>query len=134
MSTRFVFVLTSALALASLAGCSGGSTTTTKSGTSGTPATSSTSPSTPAPSGSGSSSSSGGEAPEDENGASLGPSCTAYLACCDEVAAKVPQLGSSCDSTRKSITDAQGKNASVDAYESACKSGLDGFKSAGYCK
>ncbi len=115
--SRHTLIVT-ALGLASLVGCSDG-TTTTKSGT---PAPSSTSSTEPAPSGS---------APATS---SLGPSCTAYLACCDAVAAKNPQLGASCDSTRKSLTDAQGKSASIDAYESACKSGLDGFKTAGYCK
>jgi hypothetical protein len=118
-------IVVPAIALGAVTGCSDGTTTTEKSGS---PAASSTSSATPAP---GDKPAAEGDGKDDS---SLGPSCKAYLECCDEVAAKVPQLGASCDSTRKSITDAQGKGASVESYESACKSGLDGFKSASYCK
>ncbi len=75
-----------------------------------------------------------GEAGDTSEASSLGPSCTAYLECCEEIAAKMPQLGASCDSTKKSIEDAQEAGASTATYESACKSGISGAQSAGYCK
>lgn len=65
---------------------------------------------------------------------SLGPQCTAYLDCCDEVAASQPALAGSCDQTRTSIEQAQEKGASTAQYESSCKQALASMKSAGYCK
>ena len=67
-------------------------------------------------------------------GASLGPSCTAYVACCEELAASQPQLAASCDAVQKQIDTAQANGVSTASYESACKSGVTSFQSAGYCK
>ena len=63
----------------------------------------------------------------------LGPKCTEYLACCDEVAAKNPSMGSACDSTRTQIEQAKEKGVSTGSYESACESAIGSMKSAGYC-
>lgn len=88
-------------------------------------------------------SSSDGTAPEkdaakgssgDDEPSGLGPSCEAYLACCDELAEEQPALAGSCDQTRTAIEDAQEKGASTASYESSCKSALSSMKSSGYCK
>jgi hypothetical protein len=75
----------------------------------------------------------GGSSGSDSAG-SLGPQCTAYLDCCDEVASSQPALAGSCDQTRTSIEQAQEKGASTAQYESSCKQALASMKSAGYCK
>ena len=122
MNQSLLFVSLVSLSFASIVACGDGSTVVTGSGTS-------TSPTEPSDGGKDGSSSGSHSSSGD-----LGPQCTAYLACCDEVAAQVPQLGASCDSTRTSIKSAEDKGASTDSYESACSSGLSGFKNAGYCK
>ena len=66
-------------------------------------------------------------------GSALGPSCTAYVACCEEVAAMSPQLAASCDSVKSQIEMAQANGVSTSTYEASCKSGINSFKSAGYC-
>ena len=66
--------------------------------------------------------------------ASLGPSCTAYIACCKELATSQPQVAASCDAVQKQIESAQTSGASTASYESVCKSGVTSFQSAGYCK
>jgi len=43
-------------------------------------------------------------------------------------------VGASCDSVKEQIETAQAKGVSTSSYESACKSGVSSFKSAGYCK
>jgi ABC-type Fe3+-hydroxamate transport system substrate-binding protein len=65
---------------------------------------------------------------------SLGPSCTAYVACCKEVAAKQPAAGASCDTLTKTIDDAQKKGTATSSFEPGCKSGVDAFQTAGFCK
>jgi hypothetical protein len=75
----------------------------------------------------------GGEEKKESAKAELGPSCTAYLACCDELSAENPQLGVGCDQTRTSIDDAQKSGASTSSYESACKSALESMQGMGYC-
>ncbi len=97
---------------------SGGSTS--GSGSSGTPAA--------APSASATST-----ADPKSAGGTLGPKCTQYLACCDEVAAKNPSMGSACDSTRTQIDEAKAKGVSTSSYESACESAISSMKSAGFC-
>ena len=64
---------------------------------------------------------------------SLGPQCTAYMACCEEIAKGMPQLGASCDSVKTQIETAQRNGTSTSAYEPGCKSGIATFKNAGYC-
>jgi hypothetical protein len=64
---------------------------------------------------------------------SLGPSCKEYVACCDELAKSQPQLAASCDSVQSQIEKAQASGVSTSSYESACKSGVSSFHSAGYC-
>lgn len=64
---------------------------------------------------------------------SVGPECTKYFACCDEIAKAQPALAGSCDSTRKAVADATEKGASTASYESACKQALASMKGAGYC-
>ncbi len=66
--------------------------------------------------------------------ASVSAACTEYLSCCDEVAAKQPSLGGSCDQTRKAIDDAEAKGADTSSLDTACSNGVTGFKQAGYCK
>ena len=66
-------------------------------------------------------------------GSTVGPKCTEYLACCDEVAAKNPSMGSACDSTRTQIDQAKAQGVSTSSYESACESAISSMKSAGYC-
>jgi hypothetical protein len=107
--------------------CSGGTTTTSSSSGEPSPFASSSSSTEPAPD-KGTSGSSG------TKGSALGASCKAYVACCEEVATSQPQLAASCDSVKTQIESAQSKGASTSSYESACKSGLSGFQSAGYCK
>jgi hypothetical protein len=63
----------------------------------------------------------------------LGEACTDYFACCDEVAEKVPQAATSCASTKTQVANAEAKGVSTNSFEAACKSGVDAFKSAGYC-
>jgi hypothetical protein len=117
-----VSVLSFAL-LASTVACGsdddGGRTTGSSSGTTGSSGGSSTSPTEPA---------------EEKKTSAIGPSCEAYLDCCEELAAEVPQAAGSCDQTRTSIEDAQAKGASTSSYESACKSGLESAQSMGYCE
>ncbi|MBX3202548.1 MAG: hypothetical protein KF894_30760 [Labilithrix sp.] len=81
-------------------------------------------------------SSDGTEPPEgaDKDGSSLGPDCTSYLACCDEIAEAQPALAGSCDATRKSIEDAVEKGTSTASFESSCKQALASMQSAGYCE
>lgn len=64
----------------------------------------------------------------------VGPECTKYLACCDDVAKANPQVGASCDSVRSSISSGQKNGQSTASYESACKQGTAGMQAAGYCK
>jgi hypothetical protein len=64
-------------------------------------------------------------------GGSLGPQCTAYIACCDQAAASHPEIASTCSSVKSSLEKAAGQAASL---ETSCKSGLDAYKSAGYCE
>lgn len=64
---------------------------------------------------------------------SLGPECTEYLSCCEDVATQLPSLATSCDSLKTSIQNAEDEGASTASYESTCKSGLSSFHSAGYC-
>lgn len=90
---------------------------------SSSPAPSSTSATDPGPA-------KGGKA----SGGDLGPQCTKYLECCDELVKDNPQVGASCDTVKKSITDTQKKGQSTDTLESACKQGVSGFQAAGYCK
>jgi hypothetical protein len=111
------------LSLAALAGCTGGSDDEENN----TPAPAEESSKTPAKS-------SGDSDNTDTEKSSAGPECTAYLACCDEIAAEQPALAGSCDTTRSTIDDAVGKGASTDSYESACKQALSSMKGAGYCK
>jgi hypothetical protein len=84
----------------------------------------------------GSSSDSDSTEPSDDEkgGSSIGPQCTSYFACCEEIAAQQPALAGSCDSTKSSVEDAVEKGASTESYESACKQALTSMKSAGYCK
>ncbi len=103
--------------------CGTGSTTSTGTGSS----TSSTDPAAK-----------DGGGKDDDGGRSsagdLGPSCTAYVACCEELAKSQPQLGASCDAVQKQIDTAQASGVSTASYEAACKSGVTSFQSAGYCK
>jgi hypothetical protein len=71
---------------------------------------------------------------DDDSKASVGPNCTAYLECCDELAEDQPSVAQSCDTTRKAIDDAVESGAAVESYETACKSAVSSWKSAGYCK
>ncbi len=43
-------------------------------------------------------------------------------------------LAASCDAVQKQIDSAQAHGMSTASYESACKSGVTSFQSAGYCK
>jgi hypothetical protein len=107
----------------SLFACGTGSTSSTGTGTS---------PTEPAGKDGGSSSKDDGGS--SNGGADLGPSCTAYVACCEELAKSQPQLAASCDAVQKQIDTAQANGVSTETYESACKSGVTSFQSAGYCK
>lgn len=115
-------VLSSIVIVASLVACGGEDTSSKQS-------TSSTEPTDP----SGSATAKEGTEGSKATG-STGASCTAYIACCKQVAEKFPQAAASCDSTKSAIDQAQKQGASTASYESACKNGLDGFKQAGYCK
>jgi hypothetical protein len=112
------------LSVAGLAGCSGGPDSTeptpapASSSTAKEPAKS-TDPTTPA---------------EDTAKPSVGAQCTAYLACCDEVAKSTPAAAGSCDSTRTQLEAAQEKGTSTASLESSCKQALASMKSAGFCK
>jgi len=112
-----------ALATSSLFACGTGETTSTGPAPTGS-STSSTDPAA----------ADGGKGEGGSGGAALGPSCTAYVACCKELAASQPQLGASCDAVQKQISSAQAQGVSTASYESACKSGVTSFQSAGYCK
>ncbi len=119
------------IALAStLAACVAGVAPQTGDGGS-EPTGSSTSATDPPPAGSAAKTGSSGGG---SSKGSLGPQCTAYMACCDEVAKGMPQFGASCDSVKTQIESAQSNGTSTSAYEPGCKSGLATFKSAGYCK
>ena len=109
-----------AFATISLVACGTGETTSTGPAPTGT-STSSTDPAADGGAG-------------DGGGASLGPSCKAYVACCKELATSQPQLAASCDAVQKQIDSAQSNGVSTASYESACKSGVTSFQSAGYCK
>lgn len=116
-----------------LSACTTGTTTTTSGNPS--PKGSSTSATEPAKDGG----SSGGEGDGAGDGAgegdgSLGPQCTAYIACCEEVAATTPAAAASCDSVKTQIENAEKNGVSAAQYEASCKSGIATFKSAGYCK
>ncbi len=65
---------------------------------------------------------------------SIGPQCMSYLACCDAIAESRPALAGSCDSTRRSVEDAQEKGAGADSLESSCNQALATMQSAGYCE
>jgi hypothetical protein len=110
--------LVSVLALFTFA-CGTGTTTSTGSSTSSTD---------PAAKDGGSKDDGGG------SGSALGASCTAYVACCEELAKSQPQLAASCDAVQKQIDTAQASGASTASYEAACKSGVTSFQSAGYCQ
>jgi hypothetical protein len=124
--TQLVLIVSST-ALIGLTGCSGGS----EEGT-GTP-TSSSSGSDGSAEKPAKSSDSGSPAPEDDE-ASVGPQCTEYFACCEEIAKSQPALAGSCDSTRTAVESATKKGASTASYESACEQALTSMQSAGYCK
>ncbi len=112
-----------ALATSSLFACGTGETTSTGPAPNGS-STSSTDPAA----------ADGGKGEGGSGGAALGTSCTAYVACCKELAASQPQLAASCDAVQKQIDSAQAQGVSTASYESACKSGVTSFQSAGYCK
>lgn len=119
------FLLASVIASLSAVACGSGSATRTGSGEAGTSASATDPADDP----------DGGKKDGSTNGgASLGPSCTAYVACCEELAASQPQLAASCDAVQKQIDTAQASGVSTASYESACKSGVTSFQSAGYCK
>lgn len=71
---------------------------------------------------------------DDDSETSVGPNCTAYLECCEDLAEDQPSVADSCDTMRKAIEDAVDKGASADSYEAGCKSAVTSWKSAGYCK
>lgn len=118
--SRSTFAFVSFVTLAAVTGCAGGDDpkpTTSQSST------------TPAGSNTGSGDTNGASTAE----ASVGPECTAYLACCDELAAKYPSAAASCDTTKQQLEKAQGQ-AQTDAVESSCKSALAQMKASGMCK
>lgn len=119
-----LFVGTALVSL--LSACTTGTTTT-----SGNPSPKGSSTSATEPAKDGGSSSGEGEG---EGEGSLGPQCTAYIACCEEVAATTPAAAASCDSVKSQIENAEKNGVSAAQYEAGCKSGISTFKSAGYCK
>jgi hypothetical protein len=72
--------------------------------------------------------------PTEPTGTALGPACKEYIACCAELAAKTPQVAVSCESIKTQIETAEANGVSTASFEAGCKSGVDSFKSAGYCK
>ena len=66
--------------------------------------------------------------------ASVSAACTEYFACCDELAAKQPSLGATCDQTRNAFDDAESKGADTASLDTSCKNGVSAFQQAGYCK
>ncbi len=72
--------------------------------------------------------------PTDGKDGAIGSACQEYLACCTAIAESAPQLAASCDSVKAQIENAEKNGVSAKSFESACKSGVDGFKAAGYCK
>ncbi len=110
------FLVSTALGFAVVA-CTAGSTTTVLSGT-GSPNGSATSPTDPA---------------GDGKDGTLGAACTEYVACCADLSDKVPRLAMSCDATKKQLENAEANGTSTSIFESACQSGVDAFKNAGYC-
>ena len=122
-----LFVGTALVSL--LSACTTGTTTTTSGNPS--PKGSSTSATEPAKDGG---SSSGEGAGEGDGEGSLGPQCTAYIACCEEIAATTPAAAASCDSVKTQIENAEKNGVSAAQYEASCKSGISTFKNAGYCK
>lgn len=122
---RHSLPLLSSIALTSvLVACSGGTTTTS----SGNPSPTGSSTSATDPPAKGSSGSSGSS-----KGSALGASCTAYVACCEEIAESTPQVAASCDAFKTQVESGQANGVATSSYEAACKSGLASFKSAGYC-
>jgi hypothetical protein len=59
----------------------------------------------------------------------IGPSCKAYLECCEAAAAEEPQLEQSCESTKAQL------DASSDpsAFESGCEDATENMRDLGYC-
>lgn len=67
-------------------------------------------------------------------GSELGPACTEYLACCEELAKKTPQLAMSCEATKTQLETGQANGIATSSFEASCKSGVASLESAGYCK
>jgi hypothetical protein len=125
------FVLLSVLISGSLVGCAAG--VAPGDGDGGSPFGQSTVTTEPAPSKDGGKSD-GASSSSSSSGGTLGPSCKAYVACCEELAQTQPSVAASCASVTDQIESAIAKGAPVTSYETSCKSGVDGFKQAGYCK
>ena len=123
MNHHFNFAVFAVVALTSV-GCSSGSTGQTPSDA----GSSSKANKTPA---AGGDTDGGGTGGPTSGGDDLGPSCTAYLACCDKLTAS---SAASCDAVRSAIQQAIEKGVTVETYESGCRSGLDALTSAGSCK
>jgi hypothetical protein len=66
--------------------------------------------------------------------ANVGPQCTAYFDCCKELSDAQPSLGTSCDSAKKSASDAIAQGGAPANFESGCKQALQAVQGAGYCK
>lgn len=93
--------------------------------------------STPTASDAGTTSAAQGDAASSSSSSSssdLGPECTAYVDCCNALADSQPSIKSSCDQFQKSVESGQAQGVSPDQYEATCKSAVDSYKSAGYCK
>ncbi len=116
MNRIVIGLLVLSSSIASLVGCS--------SDESSTPST------TPAPAGSGSASSDSDKATP----SSLGPKCTSFLDCCEQIAKSQPALAGSCTSTSDAIDRAIEQGASTSTYETSCGQALETMKQAGYCK
>jgi hypothetical protein len=117
-----------ALSLAGLAACAGGPDSDSD-GQTPAPASSGTAKGGKEPA-----KSTDSTTPAEDDKPSVGAECTAYLACCDEVAKSTPAAAGSCDATRTQLESAQDKGTSTASLESSCKQALAGMKSAGYCK
>lgn len=70
----------------------------------------------------------------DDKAGDIGPKCTAYLACCDELVAEQPAMAGACDSTKTSLANAKDNATSADSLESACEQALQAAQGAGHCK
>src|SRR4051794_38586267 len=107
---RHSLVVLSSFALASgLFACSAGTTSTSSSGN---PSPTGTSSSSTDPAGD-----DAGHPGKGGGGSALGPSCKAYIACCEELAASNPQVGASCDSVKSQIEMAEANGVSTSTYE-----------------